>query len=39
MNKAKQEFIIGNTSPKTVIISSLDNSDKKTQLGLVLLKE
>ena len=39
MNKAKRKLIMDNTSSKTAIISSLDNFDKKTQSGLVPLKE
>lgn len=39
MNKAKQKLIIDNISPKIVIISSLNNSNKKIYLNLILLKK
>ena len=39
MNKSKRKLIIDNTSLKTVIISSLNIFNQKTQLGSVLLKK
>ena len=39
INKAKQNLIISNISSKTAIIRSFNNSNKRTKLGLVSLKE